>query len=157
MSQPGHIFQISISNGGVPKHALYRATIDTLGVTDDKHRDTVHHGGPERAVCLFSLERILELQAEGNAIFPGSVGENITVAGVDWSSVAPGVRIRLGNDVLLQVTDYTTPCSNIKDSFSDGNSNRILQKKHAGWSRVYARVLQPGEVKIGDRVELVSG
>ncbi|MCL5995849.1 MAG: MOSC domain-containing protein [Chloroflexi bacterium] len=152
MSQSGHIFQISISNGGVPKSALHQAWIDASGVAGDQHRDLVHHGGPDRAVCLFSLERILALQAEGNPIFPGSVGENITVAGVDWSTVAPGTRIRLGNDVVLEVTDYTTPCSNIKPSFSGGNSNRILQKKHAGWSRVYARVLQAGEVKIGDRV-----
>ena len=39
----------------------------------------IFHGGPERALCLFSLERILELQAEGHPIFPGAAGENITI------------------------------------------------------------------------------
>jgi MOSC domain-containing protein YiiM len=149
-----HIFQISISKGGVPKTAVYEAEVTALGLAGDMHRDLKHHGGPDRAVCLFSLERILALQGEGNPIFPGSTGENITVAGLDWDGIAPGARIRLGQDVLLEVTDYTTPCSNIKPSFADRDSNRILQKTHAGWSRVYARVLQSGSVKVGDAVAL---
>ncbi|HEY3341766.1 MAG TPA: MOSC domain-containing protein, partial [Anaerolineae bacterium] len=82
MSQTGHIFQINISHGGVPKRAVFRAQVDTLGVAGDQHRDMVHHGGPDRAVCVYALEKILALQAEGNPIFPGSVGENITLAGV---------------------------------------------------------------------------
>lgn len=154
MSQTGHIFQISTSRGGVPKRAVYRAQVETLGVAGDQHRDTVHHGGPDRAVCLYSLEKILALQAEGNPIFPGSVGENITLTGVDWESIVPGKRIRLGEQVLLEVTQYTTPCNNITGSFADGDSDRILEKIHTGWSRVYARVLQPGEVRIGDKVSV---
>ena len=156
MNQTGHVFQISISRGGVPKRAVYRAQVETLGVAGDQHRDTVNHGGPDRAVCIYSLEKILALQAEGNPIFPGSVGENITLAGVDWESVVPGKRIRLGEQVLLEVTRYTTPCSNITGSFADGDSDRILQDIHAGWSRVYARVLQPGEVRIGDKAAIES-
>jgi MOSC domain-containing protein YiiM len=154
MSQTGHIFQISTSHGGVPKRAVYRAQVETLGVAGDQHRDTVHHGGPDRAVCLYSLEKILALQAEGNPIFPGSVGENITLTGVDWESIVPGKRIRLGEQVLLEVTQYTTPCNNITGSFADGDSDRILEKIHTGWSRVYARVLQPGEVRIGDKASV---
>jgi MOSC domain-containing protein YiiM len=152
MSQTGHIFQISVSKGGVPKQGLYAAEVDILGVAGDKHRDMVNHGGPDRAVCLYSLERILALQAEGNSIYPGSVGENVTLAGLDWEKITPGARIQLGGQVVLEVTGYTTPCSNIAPSFADLNSNRIHQNKHAGWSRVYARVLQTGEIKIGDTV-----
>ena len=156
MSQTGHIFQISTSRGGVPKRAVYRAQVETLGVAGDQHRDMVHHGGPDRAICLYSLEKILALQAEGHPVFPGSVGENITLAGVDWESIVPGKRIRLGEQVLLEVTQYTTPCNNITGSFADGDSDRILEKTHTGWSRVYARVLQPGEVRIGDKVGIES-
>jgi MOSC domain-containing protein YiiM len=154
MNQNGHIFQISISKGGVPKQGLPKASIDTEGVAGDQHRDLVHHGGPDRAVCLFSLERIIALQGEGHPIFPGSAGENITVAGMDWSTLAPGARIKLGNDVVLEVTDYTAPCSNIGASFIERHFDRISQKTHAGWSRLYARVLQPGEVKVGDPVKV---
>ncbi len=154
MSQIGRIFQINISEGGVPKRAVHSAQVETLGVSGDKHRDTKNHGGPDRAVCLYSLEKILALQAEGHPIYPGSAGENITLTGVDWEAVTPGKRICLGDSVVLEVTLYTTPCQNIVESFADGNSNRILQKTHAGWSRVYARVLQPGGVRIGDRASV---
>ena len=152
MSETGRIFQINTSEGGVPKRATHAATVDMFGVVGDKHRDMVHHGGPDRAMCLYSLERILALQTEGNSIFPGSVGENVTITGVDWDTVAPGSRILLGEQVALEVTRYTEPCSNISGSFVDGYFNRIHQNKNAGWSRVYTRVLQTGEIKIGDKV-----
>ncbi len=154
MERTAHIFQISISDGGVPKHPVHSAMVETLGVAGDRHRDTVNHGGPDKAVVLFSLEKILALQEEGHPIYPGSTGENITVTGLDWESIVPGKRICLGDSVVLEVTLYTTPCQNIVKSFVDGNMNRILQKKHPGWSRVCTRVLQTGEVRIGDRVRV---
>ncbi len=156
MSETGRIFQINISEGGVPKRAVHSAQVETLGVAGDKHRDTKNHGGPDKAVVLYSLEKILALQAEGNPIYPGSTGENITLTGLDWETVVPGTRICLGDSVVLEVTVYTTPCQNIVESFADGNMNRILQKKYPGWSRVCARVLQTGEVRIGDKVSVVS-
>ena len=73
------IFQINISKGGVPKLAIREAMITVQGVEGDGHRDLKNHGGPDRAVCLYSLERILALQDEGHPIYPGAVGENITV------------------------------------------------------------------------------
>jgi MOSC domain-containing protein YiiM len=150
---PGRIFQINASDGGVPKRPLRQAEIRELGLISDKQNNTKVHGGPERAVCLYSLERILALQAEGHPIFPGSVGENITITGLDWTAVVPGARLRLG-EVVVEITSYTTPCQEITDSFADLNSQRILQKKYPGWSRVYSRVLQPGTCQIGDPVTL---
>ncbi|HEY3289124.1 MAG TPA: MOSC domain-containing protein [Anaerolineae bacterium] len=156
MSTAGRIFQINASNGGVPKNPLRTAQIAELGIIGDSHRDEVNHGGPERAVCLYSLERILALQAEGNPIYPGSAGENVTISGLDWDQIVPGTRLRLGNVVLLEVTHYTTPCENIIASFNDGYFNRIHQNKYAGWSRVYTKVLQTGELKIGDTVTVAE-
>jgi len=154
MSETGRVFQINSSEGGVPKKPLRAAQVDMFGIVGDKHRDMVHHGGPDRAVCLYALEHILALQAEGNPIFPGSVGENVTISGLAWEHVVPGSRIQLGGQVVLEVTRYTEPCSNISESFVDGYFNRIHQNKNAGWSRVYTRVLQPGDVKVGDEVVL---
>ena len=151
----GRVVQISVSNGGVPKAAVAEARITETGVDGDRQRDREHHGGPDRAVCLFSMERIRDLQAEGHAITPGSVGENVTVEGVDWDTVVPKTRILLGEDVALEVTKYTSPCFNIKAAFNGGQFSRISQKTHAGWSRVYARVLVPGTVREGDRVRLL--
>jgi len=75
----GRIFQLNISPGGVPKLPLREAMVGELGLEGDGHSFPDIHGGPERALCLFSLERILELQAEGHPIFPGAAGENITI------------------------------------------------------------------------------
>src|SRR5438034_7213405 len=80
------------------------ARITPLGLEGDAHRDLEHHGGPERAVCLFSLEAIRELQAEGHPMAPGALGENVTVEGLDWSAVVPGAILQLGGDVRLEVT-----------------------------------------------------
>lgn len=153
----GRIFQLNISPGGVPKTAILEATVNELGLTGDDHRFPKIHGGPERAVCLFSLERILALQEEGHPIFPGAVGENVTVAGLDWSRIVPGVRLAIGDDVLLELTTYTNPCNTIPEFFADGNYQRIAQKVNPGWSRIYARVLQGGRLKVGQRVAIMNG
>ena len=153
----GQIFQLNISAGGVPKLAVREGEVNELGLVGDEHRFPDIHGGPERALCLFSLERILELQAEGHPIFPGAVGENITIAGIDWQQVVPGVQLALGEEVLLEITSYTSPCNTIPASFAEGQYQRISQKVHPGWSRVYARVLRGGHLKIGQPVELVNG
>lgn len=147
------IFQINASNGGVPKRPLRQAEVNDLGLTVDKQIHTKVHGGRDRAVCLYSLERILALQAEGHPIYPGSVGENVTIGGLDWDAVVPGVRLRLG-EVIVEITRYTTPCNQIEESFADLDSQRISHKKNPGWSRVYARVQRPGTIKIGDGVTL---
>ena len=150
----GRIFQTNSSPGGVPKLAVREAQVTELGLSGDDHKFPDIHGGPERAVCLFSLERILELQAEGHPIFPGAVGENITISGIDWNEVTPGQQLALGNEVLLEITSYTSPCNSIPDSFLDGKYQRISQKVYPGYSRVYARVLRPGKIVIGQTVQL---
>ena len=146
------IFQINVSQGGVPKFALPVADVTVDGLVRDVQADRRHHGGPLRAVCLYSLERILALQEEGHPIFPGAAGENVTVVGMDWASVAPGHKWRLGPDVVLEVVSYTPPCATIKHCFQEQEQNRISQKHHPGWSRVYAQVIAPGRIRVGDAI-----
>jgi MOSC domain-containing protein YiiM len=80
----------------------------------------------------------------------------VTVEGVDWDTVLPKSRILLGEEVALEVTHYTAPCVHIKTAFNGGDFSRISQKRHAGWSRVYARVLVPGTVHAGDSVRVLA-
>lgn len=155
--ESGTLASINISGGGVPKGRVTGATVALLGLQGDDQNDKVHHGGPERAVCIYSLEKVRSLQAEGHPIEPGSVGENLTVEGIRWESVMPGVRLRVGESVVLEVTAFTTPCKTIRRSFLDGRFVRISQKVHPGWSRVYARVISEGDVSLGDRVEVLAG
>ena len=142
--------------GGVPKPPVESALVTTQGLANDKQRDLRYHGGPERAVCLFSLEKIEALQREGHPIQPGTVGENLTVSGLDWERVAPGLRLSVGPEVELEISHFTPPCQKIRRSFSDDDFTRISQKLHPGWSRVYARVLKQGTVRVGDEVTVKS-
>jgi len=152
----GRIVQLSVSAGGVPKRAVAEARVTRLGLDGDGHHDEEHHGGPERAVCLFSIEAIRALAAEGHAISPGVIGENITLEGIDWSGMVPGASLRLGEGVLLQVTRYTSPCFKIAAAFVGREYGRVSQKRHPGWSRLYARVLVEGQLRAGDPVRIAG-
>jgi MOSC domain-containing protein YiiM len=152
----GKIVQISVSPGGVPKTAVACARVTTHGLEGDGHRDAEHHGGPDRAVCLYAMEAIRALQAEGHRIVPGTIGENVTLEGLDWSAVIPASYLLLGETVLLQATRYTSPCVNITAPFKDGDYARVSQKRHPGWSRVYARVLATGSIRPGDPARLLD-
>lgn len=156
MSTAGRIVQISISPGGVPKLPVEAAQVTAAGLAGDAHRDHEHHGGPDRAVCVYSLEAIRALNAEGHTVAPGTLGENVTVEGLDWTRVEPGTRLLLGATVLLEVTRYTSPCFNIKAAFVGGEFSRVSQKRHPGWSRVYTRVLREGTIRTGDPARLVA-
>jgi MOSC domain-containing protein YiiM len=71
--------------------------------------------------------------------------------------MTPGQRLALGEEVLIEITTYTSPCNSIEDAFADGKYQRISQKVHPGYSRVYARVLQPGRLTVGQAVRLLNG
>lgn len=150
-----HIFQINLSNGGVPKLAVPFGRVKNSGLEGDAHHNTRHHGGEERAVCLYALERILDLQAEGHPIYPGSIGENLTLLGMDWNGLRTGTILRFQGGVEIELTKPTTPCKTIAASFKEGAIERVLHERYPGWSRWYARVLHEGELRIGERVEVL--
>jgi MOSC domain-containing protein YiiM len=149
------VYQINTSRGGVPKTPVDEAVIDISGIVGDDQSDKEHHGSLDQALCLYSLEVIEALQAEGNPIAPGTTGENLTITGLEWESLVPGTRVRLGQ-TLAQVTHFTTPCNTIAGSFADRKSARIHQSAHPGWSRVYAKVIIGGVIRTGDDVELIE-
>ena len=149
----GVVHAINVSNGGVPKLPRESCFVGVNGLEGDRQRDLRYHGGPERAVCLYSLDLIRALQAEGHSIEPGSIGENLTLTDVDWARMVPGARVEVGA-VVLQLTDYAAPCSNIARSFERRQYARVNQKIHAGWSRLYARVLTEGTLRVGDALRI---
>jgi MOSC domain-containing protein YiiM len=151
---PGRVESVNVSRGGVPKANVVEAFVTKQGVDGDSQRDLRVHGGPDRAVSVFSSEVIRALQRNGHPIAPGTIGENLTVSGIEWAAVAPGRELRVGG-VRLLVTGYAAPCENIRHSFGDKQITRVSQKRHPGCSRVYTRVLEEGLVRVGDPVELV--
>lgn len=151
-----NIYRINSSNGGVPKFQRERDFVANLGLLTDKQQDMQHHGGPERALCLYSLEKVVALQEEGHPIVPGATGENITTTGIDIAEIVPGTRLQLGSQVVIEITSYASPCKKIAGAFLNGEFSRISHKLHPGWSRVYARVIEPGYIHVGDPIMLLD-
>lgn len=141
----GRVAQVSVSTGGVPKRAVERTMLRQRGVEGDRQRNLKYHGGPRRAVCLYSMELIEALRREGHPIAPGTVGENLALTGIDWSLMVPGRRLTAG-DAQLRITSFTDPCRTIAASFACQRFARISQKSNPGWSRLYAEVLRDGAI-----------
>lgn len=148
----GTLASINVSKGGVPKRPQPSCAVAAGGLQGDRQRDLEYHGGPLRAVCLYSQDLIEALRAEGHPIGPGTIGENLTLSGVSWSEMIPGAQLEIG-EIRIELTDYAAPCNNIAASFRDRRTGRVSQKAHPGWSRLYARVLREGTVRVGDPVE----
>ncbi len=153
----GRIFQLNASSGGVPKTSVQEARLTPTGLDSDRHAHTRFHGGVERALCLYAIELIRELQGEGHPISPGSTGENVTVENLDWSGLKLGDKLALGDEVIIEISSYTVPCKQIAASFLNRDFNRISQKTHAGWARLYARVLQTGVLRVDQEVRVLTG
>ena len=149
-----HVSQINVSDGGVPKRPVLEAVITKAGVEGDRQQNLKVHGGPDRAVCLYSLELIERLQDEGHSIEAGSSGENLTLAGLEWEKLTLGDRLHVGPEVQLEIVSYTSPCDKNARWFRDRDFKRVSQKVNPGWSRFYARVLREGMVRPGDEVVL---
>jgi MOSC domain-containing protein YiiM len=149
----GEIVSINRSSGGVPKRPVLVARVGALGLDDDEHVSP-DHGGPGRAICIYSLDLIKALREEGHPIDVGTAGENFTIQDVDWTLMEPGALLTAGGDVLLEIASFTSPCKTIAGSFLEGSFKRISQKVNPGWSRVYARVLAGGTVKPGDSITI---
>jgi MOSC domain-containing protein YiiM len=149
--ESGYVAQINVGAGGVPKQPVDRATVSVRGVEADAQHDRRHHGRPWQALCLWSAEIIEGLQADGHPIDFGCAGENLTVRGLDWKLLSPGVRLLVGT-ALLQVCSYATPCAKNARWFTDGDVSRMAQEARPGRSRLYASVLREGIVATGDTV-----
>jgi MOSC domain-containing protein YiiM len=149
--QTGEVVQVSVSPGGVPKLPVASAFVTARGVTGDKQANRVHHGRPWQAVCLWSAEVVDALAADGHPLGYGSAGENLTLRGVAWRTLRPGVRLQVG-EAVLETTPYCIPCTKIAHLFSDGRFRRIAHEVAPGTSRIYARVVVDGLVRTGDAV-----
>jgi hypothetical protein len=145
-TQHGTVVQVSASGGGVPKAALESATIDRQGIVGDQQGDRHNHGCPLQALSLWSQEVIDALRVEGHPIYAGAAGENVTIAGIDWTTIRPGVRLLVG-DSLVEISAWATPCAKNAQWFADRVFRRMDHNLHPGWSRAYAWVLEAGTVR----------
>lgn len=149
--QHGRVAAVHTGSGGVPKLPVAHAAVGRRGLTGDRQASRAHHGSPYQAVCLWSTQVLDRLAAEGHPIGPGRAGENLTLAGLDWPRLRPGMRLSVGT-ALLEITGYATPCRANGRWFADGDFWRMAHEREPGVSRLYARVLGEGTVAVGQAV-----
>ena len=153
----GLVVSVNISPGGVPKRPIAGSRIRWRGLEGDGHsKPEPIHGTPDQAVCLYAIEAIERVRADGHRAFPGAYGENLTIAGLDWLGLRHGDRLRIGTaGAVLMLTDYAPPCDTQERWFVDGRYGRISARKHPEDARWYAAVLKEGDVAPGDEVHLI--
>ncbi len=159
----GAIVQVSVSPGGLPKRAVAGAFLTPLGFEGDAHAHPAIHGGTEKAVLILAAETIDELAARGYPVYPGALGENLTVRGLDPRWWRPGQQYRAGMAV-IELTTVRTPCRSL-DIYGTQLKQEIYDARvKAGdtnsprWamSGFYARVLAPGTVRTDDIISLMA-
>lgn len=148
----GAVHSLHRGSGGVPKAAVDHADVVWSGVVGDVQASRQHHGRPWQALCIWSTEVIEQFVAAGHHLVPGAAGENVTVSGLPWADVRPGVRLRLG-EVLCDVSAFALPCSKNARWFERRDYD-AMHHRHGPVSRVYATVLQPGHIRVGDEAVL---
>src|SRR5687767_9401329 len=142
----GTVTGLFVSGGGVPKGPIPVAEIGYRGVRGDRQASRKHHGRVWQALCLWSADVVDDLAMEGHPIAPGRAGENVSITGIDWSALRPGLQLGIG-EVLVELTAYATPCTKNARLFADRDFHRILHDRHPGSSRIYASVLADGTVQ----------
>ena len=143
------------AEGGVPKPTVPLLSVRTNGCLGDRQRDLKHHGGPKRALCLWSQEVLQALRSEGHPVRPGDVGENVLLRGVPFEDLAEGDVIQIG-EVRARLTGPAPPCRTIAGAFTNGTFRAIDANRHPSRTRWYAEVLVEGDVRPADAVALMT-
>lgn len=128
--------------------------VGASGVAGDAVCNTEHHGGNDQAVYAFAREDLDGWERElGRTLPSGTFGDNLTTEGLDVSGALIGERWRIGAEVILEVTTGRVPCLNFRQHMGErGWVKRFTRKGAPG---AYLRVIQPGEIRAGDPIEIV--
>jgi MOSC domain-containing protein YiiM len=143
----GVIVSINISDKkGVRKKSVDEATIgENFGIEGDAHASSEWH----RQVSLLALESIQKMQALGLNVQPGDFAENITTSGLDLLALPVGTRMRLGTDVIGEVTQIGKEC-HTRCAIYYQAGDCVMPKEG-----IFVRILRGGKVRKGDEI-LVS-
>ncbi|MFD1020783.1 MOSC domain-containing protein [Thalassobacillus hwangdonensis] len=120
----------------------------------DEQADKKHHGGPDRAVCLYPADHYPYWgEKYGKEFTFPSFGENLSVAGIDEDALCIGDVFQLG-EARLQVTEPRQPCYKIARTHELDDFPAQVMK--TGFTGCYLRVLEPGQVKPGDDLKRIE-
>ena len=163
----GEVYQINSkletpNERGLPKTAIAFAQVTEKGIGGDfnRYRHEKKNDDLDQALLLMPIEMIDQLRREDIRwqITAGDLGENITTEGIPYDSIEVGKQYRIGDNVVIQITEPCTPCANLavlpyvgKGRVVEFNKTLINRR---GW---YARVLHEGWIRTEDTIEeLVS-
>ncbi len=119
--------------------------IEEHGLEDDAHAGEWH-----RQVSLLATESIDKMRLQGLDVWPGDFAENLTTQGVDLVLLPVGTRMKVGDGVLLEVTQIGKECHTPCAIFYQAG-DCVMPKEG-----VFARVLEGGKVEVGDEIEVLS-
>ena len=112
-------------------------------------RGDAHAGKWHRQVSLLSAEKIAAFNEKGAGVAPGAFGENLVVEGFDLRTLPVGTLLRCG-DVLLEVTQIGKECHSHCAIYQ--KMGECIMPREG----IFARVLEPGTITVGDTVQIVD-
>jgi MOSC domain-containing protein YiiM len=120
----------------------------------DYQANRKYHGGPDKAVCVYSVEHYVDLRRELDRPFTaGAFGENLTVVGLTEDRVCIGDTLAIG-EVRIQVSQPRQPCANISKRWEVPRLPRLMET--TGWTGFYCRLLAAGDVGADDAIAVVE-
>ncbi|MFE5212263.1 MOSC domain-containing protein [Streptomyces sp. NPDC056600] len=125
-----------------------------VGLAGDRVYDVKHHGGFDQAVYAYAREDLDRWEAElGRPLADGVFGENLTTLGLDVNGALIGERWRIGPDVVLEVSCPRIPCATFQGWLErEGWIKRFTRAAVPG---AYLRVIEPGDIRACDPVDIV--
>ncbi len=128
---------------------------DGPGVVGDHVGDVDHHGGANKAVYAYAREELDRWGQElGRRFDDGAFGENLTTEGLDLEALLINQQLRVGGEVVLEVSVPRTPCSTFAGHL--GEPGWVRRFAAHGRCGVYLRVVVPGTVRPGDAITLLG-
>lgn len=125
-----------------------------VGLAGDRVYDVRNHGGPDQAVYAYAREDLDFWEAElGRPLPNGVFGENLTTEGIDVNEALIGERWRIGPDLILEPSGPRIPCGTFQGWLA--RAGWIKRFTLAARPGPYLRVIEPGEIRAGDRIEVV--
>lgn len=131
-----------------------RLYLSKTGFTGDEQADLVHHGGVDKAVCVFDYLAYPEYELFiGQPLQPGAFGENVTVSGCSEQDIHIGDILKLG-EATVQVSQPREPCYKLGVKY---NCKELpLRFQDTGVTGYYFRVLEEGFVSADDELVVYS-
>ena len=119
-----------------------------LGFEGDGVGDTRNHGGPDKAICVYSLDHYPFWEKTlGIKLPPAAFGENLSVSDLKEDDVCIGDIFLLGT-AAVQVSQPRQPCKTLADRY--GRNDLVKLVVNSGYSGFYFRMIQEGVVKKGN-------